>query len=274
MTDMVRPDADRFHAEDRKKSICSCTDLAGESPVLVIAGEPGSRLPTSVETPADEAQRREPTRSGEQACGPQRAVNAEQASSDCQPKGVREGRAGHVAAKAKDSTLDPERVLALSGVVAAARTHREARNRRDPSRRSTSDEATHISAEREGASCRAGVRGGRSTGEGDDKSLEGRAPASVTSASPVSVRAWSSRPNTLVSKARERHNRLCTMAKSRKTGSSQREGDDLRGSLRQHPSEAMHALVRRPSVSRVREIRTHGLTGGSVLSPMTSTVNV
>jgi hypothetical protein len=271
---MVRPDAERILAGDREKPSCSCTDLAGESPVLVIAGEPGSRLPTAGETPLDEAQRRKPTGSGEQVCGPQRAVNAEQASSDPQPKGAWESRAGHVAAKAKDSALDPERALALPGVVAAARTHREARNRRGPSRRSTSDEATRISAEREGASCRAGVRGGRSTEEGVDNTLEGRAPASVTSVSPVSVRAWSNRPNTLVSNARERHNRLCTMAKSRKTGSSQREGDDLRGSWRQPPSETMHALVRRPSVSRVREIRTHGLTGGSVLSPMTATVNV
>jgi hypothetical protein len=36
-------------------------------------------------------------------------VNAEQASSDCQPKGVRGGRADHVAAKATDSVVNRRR---------------------------------------------------------------------------------------------------------------------------------------------------------------------
>ena len=39
------------------------------------------------------------------------------ASSDYQPKGVWEGRAAHVTAKATDSTLEPERVLDLPGVA-------------------------------------------------------------------------------------------------------------------------------------------------------------
>jgi hypothetical protein len=39
------------------------------------------------------------------------------ASSDYQPKGVWEGRADHVAAKATDRTQELERVLDLSGVV-------------------------------------------------------------------------------------------------------------------------------------------------------------
>ena len=39
------------------------------------------------------------------------------ASSDYQPKGVWEGRAAHVTAKATDSSLELERLLDLSGVV-------------------------------------------------------------------------------------------------------------------------------------------------------------
>jgi hypothetical protein len=39
------------------------------------------------------------------------------ASSDFQPKGVRESRADHVAAKATDSIQELERVLDLSGVM-------------------------------------------------------------------------------------------------------------------------------------------------------------
>lgn len=183
---MVRPDEIAGRG-----AISGCIGLAGESPVRVIAGEPGSRLPATAEMPPTEAQRRKPHSRRKQAGGPQRIVNAEQASSDDQPKGVREGRAGHFAAKAADIALDPERAMDLSGVVAAARLHRSMRNRRDPSRRLTSSTAAVISAEREVRRCRAGVRGGRSTDEGADNALEGRAPASVAPSMQVSVRAWS-----------------------------------------------------------------------------------
>ena len=184
---MVRPDVVAGSG-----AITGCIDLAGASPVRVIAGEPCSRLPTAAaEMPYVEAQRRKPHSRRKQADGPQRAVNAEQASSEYQPKGVREGRAGHFAAKATDNALDPERAMDLSGVLAAARLHRSMWNRRDPSRRLTSSTAEAISAERETRRCRAGVRGGRSTCEGADKALEGRTPTSVAPSVQVSVRAWS-----------------------------------------------------------------------------------
>jgi hypothetical protein len=184
---MVRPDEIAGSG-----AISGCIDLAGASPAGVIAGEPCSRLPTAAaEMPYVEAQRRKPHSRRKQAGGPQREVNAEQASSQYQPKGVREGRAGHTAAKARDTELDPERSVDLSGVLAAARLHRSMWNRRDPSRRLTSSTATTISAEREMWWCRAGVRGGRSTEEGADNALEGRAPASVGPEMQVSVRAWS-----------------------------------------------------------------------------------
>jgi hypothetical protein len=65
-------------------------------------------------------------------------VNAA-ASTERQPKGGWESRAGHDAAKATDSTrTDPERVLNLLGVLAAARFQGMVRNRRDPTRQSTS----------------------------------------------------------------------------------------------------------------------------------------
>jgi hypothetical protein len=52
---------------------------------------------------------------GEQTSGPQHPVNAA-ASSNYQPKGVQQGRAAHVTAKATDSILDSERMLDLFGV--------------------------------------------------------------------------------------------------------------------------------------------------------------
>jgi hypothetical protein len=186
---MVRPD-ETVRAAKPRVEVSGCIDLAGESPVRVIAGEPGSRLPATVERPSAEAQRRKPHSRRKQAGGPQR-VNAEQASSEYQPKGVREGRAGHATAKAKDIALDPERAVALSGVLAAARQQRSMWNRRGPTRQLTSSTADAISAERETRRSRAGVRGGRSTDEGADNVLEGRAPASVAPLVQVSVRAWS-----------------------------------------------------------------------------------
>ena len=43
---------------------------------------------------------------------------------------------------------------------------------------------------------------------------------------------------------------------------------DTRGAVRWTGRRVVHASFRRPSVSRVREIRTHGLKGGPALSPM------
>jgi hypothetical protein len=127
---------------------------------------------------------------GEQWSGPQRAVNVEQASSDSQPKGAWESRAGHVAAKAMDSVQGPDRALELPGVLAAARSKGSVCNGRGPTRSSTSDEATRIRLMAESEECREGVRGGRSTGEGGEKPLEGRTSASVKQAQ-RRMRAWS-----------------------------------------------------------------------------------
>ncbi len=188
---MVRPDETERAAKPRSED-SGCIDLAGESPARVTAEGPGSRLPATAEMASAEAQRRRPPQRRKQAGGPQREVNVEQAPSEYQPKGVWESRAGHVTAKATDSAREaPERALDLPGVVAAARQHRSMWNRRGPSRRPTSGQATHISAERENGSCGAGVRGGRSTDESADNALEGRTSASVVPGLQVSVRAWS-----------------------------------------------------------------------------------
>ena len=62
------------------------------------------------------------------------------ASSNYQPKGVWEGRAAHVTAKATDSNLESEWLLDLPGVWDAGRDDSSVRNRRDPPRRPTSGE--------------------------------------------------------------------------------------------------------------------------------------
>ena len=80
-------------------------DLAGENPVRVSAGAPGSRLQPGGEIRPCRAECRKPFyREGEQTNGPQQSVNAI-ASSEYQPKGVWESRTAHVTVKATDNIL-------------------------------------------------------------------------------------------------------------------------------------------------------------------------
>ena len=128
------------------------------------------------------------TYGGSEAAG-RNKVNAS-ASSDPQPKGVRERRAGHVTAKAMHSVLDPERTLGLPGVWAAARRDGSVRNTRDPRRQPASGKDRAHKTGVESARSRKGVRGARSTDEVRDNRVEGRGPALVASALGVSARAW------------------------------------------------------------------------------------
>lgn len=125
--------------------ITRCIELAGESPVRVSAGAPGSRPRARREIHVSRAGRREPSKRREQGRGPQRVVNAEQASLDSQPKGAWESRAAHFTAKAMHTTQEPERVVGLPGVLAVARGDSSMRNRRGPTRQPTSGTADRIS---------------------------------------------------------------------------------------------------------------------------------
>ena len=157
----------------------SCTVLAGASPASVSAGAPSSRVQSGVERPR--AERTVKSLPGGSDEAGRNTVNAEQASSEYQPKGDRERRAGHVAAKATHSPrCSPVSGLGLPGVWAAARFDRTVWNTRDPSRRLTSSRDRGHKAGAESRRSRAGVRGAHSTGEGGEKPLEGRGPAVVT----------------------------------------------------------------------------------------------
>lgn len=215
---MVRPDDGRPpEARASGNDASGCNDPAGASPAPVSVGAPGSRLPAAVERPLVEAQRQEPGNTGEQARGPQPSEVNVAASSDSQPKGVWGSRAGHVAAKAKDSDLDPKRSLAPHGVETAARAQGSMRNGRGPTRSPTSGEAKRISAEREIARRREEVRGGRSSDEAADKAVERRAPASVAPGSKDERGHGSQGPNTPREKARQLQRRLYVAAKRSRT---------------------------------------------------------
>jgi RNA-directed DNA polymerase len=217
---MVRPDDERdLSAIVGSNSSSGRDDLAGESPVRVSVGALGSRLPTNAkETSFVEAQRQKPGSTGKRARGPQPSEVNVAASSEYQPKGARESRAGHAAAKATNSESDPNmESLVLPGVEAAARVYRSSRNRRGPTRSSSSEETKWISAERETTTRREGVRGGRSTDEAADNAVEGRASASVTPSSKDVRGHGSEEPNNPIDKVRQLQRRLYVAAKRDRT---------------------------------------------------------
>jgi RNA-directed DNA polymerase len=212
---MVRPEENTRMTERSAERVgSSCTVSAGESPAPVSAEAPGSRPHEGHESVRSRAGCQKPVPVGrKRSDGPQRVVNVEQASSNYQPKGDWERRAGHVTAKAMHSAGESERALGLPGVLAAARREGTMRNRREPSRRSTSDAATGISAERESESSRAAVRGGHSTVEGVENTPEGRAPALVEREDAGKCEGMAARPNNPEEKVRELQRTLWRCAK-------------------------------------------------------------
>src|SRR5262249_32765183 len=116
---------------DEERVPC-CASPAGESPVPVSAGAPGSRSQAEGEILPSRAGRREPIQSEalrrEQERGPQHEVNPA-ASTDSRWG----SRAAHVAAKATLDASAPEHASSSSGVRGAARVQGEARNTRGPS---------------------------------------------------------------------------------------------------------------------------------------------
>src|SRR5258708_21870321 len=196
-----------------------CTSPAGESRVPVSAGAPGSRLPCDAEeTPSTKRSVESPRQEGSNEAG-RSQVKAEQASSDSQPKGDRERRAGHVAAKANAQRPGtPEKALGFPGVMAAARDEGEMRNTRDPSGQPTSGKDRAHKARAESERSQAGVRGARSTEEGGDKPLEGRSPALVTRADAGKREGMAAlRPNNPIDKVRELQRTLYGCAKQSRT---------------------------------------------------------
>ena len=229
---MVRPEDEALACETANEST-GRVDLAGESPV---------RVPVE--------------RNRKRSCGPRTAVSTEQASSEDQPKGDRERRDRHVRSKAARGAHDPKRALGLPGVVAAARSERSTRNTRGPFSQRTSREATGTGAERESSSCEAEVRGGRSTDEAADDAAEGRPPAPVVRADAGEREGMPARANARIL---ARLGLALPLGQDASRRPATRQGRfRLRGTVRD-PSPATE---QRPSVSRVRETRTHVSSGG------------
>jgi hypothetical protein len=253
-------------------STSRCSSPAGESPASVSAGAPSSRPRVRAERPVAQAGCREPLRR-EPVRGPQLYVKLA-ASSDLQP----ERRAGHVAAKTMSCALQSGdvRMQELGGVWSAARGHGDERNTRGPSAQPLSGQrgsykptakSSRAQRESEGTGVLTTtatnnvVRGkgpcfGRARNEGKRKGMAGKTG-----------------PNHPVTCERDANVRQplheLGMRAERFGGPTWRLRADTRRIRRGAGHGTVHAASRRPSVSRVPEIGTHGLKGGPAPSPMT-----
>ena len=263
---MVRRD------EAGKLTASRCSSLAGASPASVGAGAPSSRPQVPRENAAARAGCQKPLRR-KPARGPQPHVKPA-ASSDLQP----ESRAGHVAAKATSAMPQSGgvRIAGLGGVWGVARVHRDERNARGPSARPWSGQsgsykppAKSSRAQRESEGVvvpriivRQNAMGGkdpcfgRARNEGKRKGMAGKTGPNLPDS-----HKW-------VVNARQPQHEL-RMPANRQHGSLSRLRGDSRSDVRDIVRCGEHAASGRPSVSRVREIRMHGLKGGPALSPMT-----
>jgi hypothetical protein len=288
---MVRHEAKaRLNPQGRGGAAACCASPTGESPVPVGVGAPGSRLQAAegdlgARAGCQKPVRRRKPRSGEQARGPQHEVKPA-ASTDLQPA----GRAAHVTAKATSLQRDPKRCGDCGGVGGAARVQGLERNVRGPSARPGSGRArsykpkaklSRAQRESEGivvpdgaqaptkavghnAAGGKGPCGGHADGAGKREGMAGKTVPNDPDAGDCG------------DKVRQLQRQLWAAAK-------RAPGDQVhvpypagrRDALpvtcmqlaataqpRSFGSGPHNAARRRPLVSRVREIRMHGLNGG------------
>ena len=259
---MVRP-------EERPRR-SSPIEPAGASPVRTGVGPSASRPPARREIAVAEAGRRKPLRR-EQERGPQHQVKP--AASTQEQCG---SRAEHVAAKATLAVRKSEAAPAASpaGVRGAARAQGSMGNRRDPSARPASGQrgaykpkvkSRRVQRESEGVvvlamavqNNAAGGKGpcfGHARRKGKCEGMDGKTVPNYPHVREHAVKARE--PGRELWAGAERHATL-SGDPTKPVRSDARTGGCTSGRWL-----AVHAPSRRPSVSRVREIRTHGLNGG------------
>jgi len=259
---------------DRSPSASRCSSPAGASPASVSAGAPSSRPQVRDENRVAQAGCQEPLRR-EPARGPQHQVKPA-ASTELPP----ESRADHVAAKAMSAASQSgNRAAGLGGVWGAARGHGEERNTRGPSAPPGSGQgdsykpmAKSSRAQRESEGVVVLRRAATNNAVGGKGPCFGR----VRKEGKCQGMAGTTGPNhpdgrMRIDNARQPRHELAPLAK-RNAASASRLRGDARNALRETDAVYVHATLRRPSVSRVPEIGTHGLKGGPALSPMTTIV--
>jgi len=256
----------------RSSSASRCSSPAGASPASVSPGAPSSRPQVSAERPVARAGCQKPLRR-KPVRGPQPYVKPA-ASTDLQP----ESRAAHVTAKATSSASRSGGAHAdgLGGVWGAARGQGDERNTRGPSARPRSGwsgsykptaKSSRAQRESEGvvvpwmAATNNVVGGkdpcfGRARNEGTCQGMAGRTGPNHPVRPPLGVNAQQLLPELWTPAERLAVPRGWLRPDRRRVVHIVEHG-------------GVHAASRRPSVSRVPEIGTHGLKGGPALSPMT-----
>jgi hypothetical protein len=262
------------------KTVSRCASPAGASPAPVSAGAPGSRphlLGGDLDGRAGcrkPVKRREPC-SGEQARGPQHEVKPA-ASTDKQSG----SRAAHVTAKATPAAQRPEGAAGPGGVWGAARVQGGVRNTGDPSAPPSS---------RQGGSYKSKTKSSAAQRESEglvvprrvvtNNATGGKGPCfghARTEGNREGMAAESGPNNPGARrcdvKVRQPRGELWAGAKlrgaTRPSKDFRRRADNRLCLLERNATPGAQAPSRRPSVSRVPEIGTHGLKGGPALSPM------
>jgi len=280
---MVRPDEHRDGRARARRGRCSgCTNPAGASPVSVGAEAPSSRPQVSgrdsgARAGCQKSVRRRRSCSGEQARGPQHEVKP--AASIEEQSG---SRAAHVTAKAIPVVQDSERTTGPGGVWGAARVQGFVRNRRDPSRLPLSRQGGSYKSKTKSNAAERGSEGivvpssaaghnaaggkgpcfGRVRCEGKREGMAGKTGPNDPGAHVCDVQVRQPRCELWAAAKRTRPVVWIRM---------KRKGGDVPVRLTAPVwGAASHAVSRRPSVSRVREIRTHGLKGGPAPSSVFS----
>jgi len=282
---MVRRDeASRGPAQAVTSPASRCASSAGASPVPVGAEAPGSRPQVPSEISVAQAGYRKPVKrrepySGEQARGPQHQVKP--AASTEKQSG---SRAAHVTAKATSDALVSERASNLGGVWGAARVQGETRNTRGPSAlpssrqtRSYKPMAKSSGAQRESEGLVVPVMVAQNNAAGGKGPCFGHARREGKREG-MAAKSGPNHPDacTCVVKVRRPQRELWAGAKRRNTSrqrTEKRPRSDVRERVRGRAVIVVQAPSRRPSASRVREIRKHGLKGGPASSTMSLNLN-
>ena len=290
---MVRHEAKaRLNPQGVGGAAACCACPTGESPVPVGVGAPGSR-PQVVEgdlcarAGRQKPVRRRKPRSGEQARGPQHEVKPA-ASTDLQPA----GRAAHFTAKATPLAQEPKRAGGCGGVWGAARVQGHERNVRGPSARPVSGQASSYKpkaksnraqresegtvvpdgvaqaaltkAVRHNAAGGKGPCGGHADGAGKREGMAGRTGPNdpVGRESGDKVRQLQRQLWAAAKRALGRRKSHASCGHLRRVTPSGRRGSALSGAAPLARVGRVMLRADRPLVSRVREIRKHGLNGG------------
>ena len=265
-----------------------CASPAGASPVPVGVGAPGSRPQVPEGDLCARAGRQEPARrrkprNGEQARGPQHQVKP--AASTEEQSG---SRAAHVTVKATSVAGAPKLADDSGGVRGAARVQGESRNTRDPSVQPQSRQggsykpkAKSSAAQRESegivvpnavaqSTAANAVQNNAAGGKGPcfgHARCEGKREGMADKIGPNYPGA-----RTCDVQVRQPQDGLWAGAKRQVAHRPRREPGTRSDACVLPPDPcvvpAVHAPSRRPSASRVREIRTHGLKGGPAPSPV------